>query len=119
MNHTKPSRKSDIHAQQAGDETLLYSPTGGAVHVLNPTAYLLWERCDGQHSVADMVQELRDHFAVAQDHDLEGDVRHTVKTFVEKGLLVGSARFQGTSCQSDTFLTRSRGRPAPTGGTAC
>ena len=90
MDQPVPLRKPDIHAQQAGDETLLYSPNSGTVHVLNPTAHFIWERCDGQHSVADMVQELRDHFAVAHEHDLERDVQRTLRTFVEKGLLVGS-----------------------------
>ena len=87
MHTSNPTRKPDILLQEAGEETLLYSPEGRAVHVLNPTARLIWERCDGQHSIGDITQALREHFAVAPEHDVEGDVRRTLEVFAKKGLL--------------------------------
>jgi hypothetical protein len=86
--HTShPTRKPDILLQEAGEETLLYSPEGRAVHVLNPAARMIWERCDGQHSIGDIVQELRASFAVPPERDVERDVRRTLEVFVRKGLL--------------------------------
>ena len=91
MQASNPIRNSDILLQEAGEETLLYSPEGRAVHVLNPTARFVWDRCDGQHSIHDLAQALREQFAVAPEHDVEGDVRRTVRTFAEKGLLLEQA----------------------------
>ena len=91
MQASNPIRNSDILLQEAGEETLLYSPEGRAVHVLNPTARFVWDRCDGQHSVGDLAQALREQFSVAPVHDLEGDVRRTLETFAEKRLLLEQA----------------------------
>ena len=91
MQASNPIHNSDILLQEAGEETLLYSPEGRAVHVLNPTARFVWDRCDGQHSVGDLAQALREQFGVAPVHDVEGDVRRTLGTFAEKGLLLEQA----------------------------
>jgi len=45
----KPLRKSDILVQELGEQTVLYRTKGKAIHVLNPTARLIWGLCDGQH----------------------------------------------------------------------
>jgi len=87
MHSSHPTRKPDILLQEAGEETLLYSPEGRAVHVLNPTARTIWERCDGQHSPDDIARELRASYAVPPEHDVGGDVRRTLEVFVKKGLL--------------------------------
>ena len=87
MHASNPIRNPDILRQEACKETLLYSPAGRAVHVLNPTARTIWEQCDGQHSIGDIAQALREQFATAPEHDLEGDVRRTLQAFAEKGLL--------------------------------
>jgi hypothetical protein len=87
MEASNPIRHPDILLQEAGEETLLYSPEGRAVHVLNLTARAIWERCDGQHSIGDIVQELRASYAVPPEYDVEGDVRRTLEVFAEKGLL--------------------------------
>ena len=91
MHTSNPIRNPDILLQEAGEETLLYSHEGRAAHVLNPTARFVWDRCDGQHSTGDITQALREQFAVAPEHDVEGDVRRTLETFAEKGLLLESA----------------------------
>jgi hypothetical protein len=87
MHASNPIRKPDILLQEAGEETLLYSPEGRAVHVLNPTARMIWERCDGQHSADDIARELRASFAVPPEHDVGADVQRTLEVFAEKGLL--------------------------------
>jgi len=87
MNVAKPLRKPGLVAQETGEETLLYSTEGRAVHVLNPTARFIWERCDGAHTVADIGQAVRTSFAVAPEHDVEEDVQRTLSVFAEKELL--------------------------------
>ena len=74
MNTTKPVRTPGIIAQDVGEETLLYSAEGEAIHVLNPTARRIWELCDGEHTTAELVQALRARFSIAGEYDVTGDV---------------------------------------------
>ncbi len=83
----KPNRKTDIMAKEIGSETLLYSAEQKSIHVLNPTARLIWEMCDGAHDVTDMVEELSSYFNVTDGQDLHGDIERTLAVFAEKGLL--------------------------------
>jgi hypothetical protein len=67
----------------AGGET----PAGGAIHALNPTARLIWNLCDGAHTLADIEAELRQAFDVPPERDLAADVRATLALFQSKHLL--------------------------------
>jgi hypothetical protein len=87
----KPVRKAGITAKGIGDETLLCSAKEEAVHVLNPTAKLIWELCDGEHTVADMEQAIRASFSVADEQDVSKDVQRTLDVFADKGLLRAAA----------------------------
>ena len=46
MTATNPVRKSGITVKDIGGEILLHSSDDKAIHVLNPTAQLIWELCD-------------------------------------------------------------------------
>ena len=54
----KPKVRNDITLQDLGDEIMLYDTDGEKVHVLNHTAGIIWNLCDGQHSIDQMQQEL-------------------------------------------------------------
>ena len=82
-----PAAKPGIVVEALGDETLLYSAEGKAIHVLNPTANLIWTLCDGSHTITDMEQAVRSTFAVPEAHDLIKDIRQTLDIFRGKGLL--------------------------------
>ncbi len=85
---TKPQRKPDIMANDLGEQMALYSVEGKAVHVLNPTAKLIWDLCDGEHSLEDIEAAIRSSFAVPEGHDVQAAVRRTVHELSEKGLLL-------------------------------
>jgi hypothetical protein len=87
MNTTKPVRRSGITVKDIGGEALLYSTEEEAIHILNPTAQLIWELCDGEHGLKDIEQAIRASFSVADEHDVTGDIRRTLEVFVGKGLL--------------------------------
>jgi hypothetical protein len=87
MHTTKPVRKPGITVKDIGGETLLYSADEEAIHILNPTAQLIWELCDGEHTVADMERAIRASFSVADEHDVLGDIRGTLELLASKGLL--------------------------------
>jgi hypothetical protein len=45
-------------------ETIIFDRDGGVIHQLNRTASYIWERCDGQSTLADMAQQLAEAFDV-------------------------------------------------------
>ncbi len=92
----RPRQLPGLLVEQAGPETLLYHAAaqpgadahqGGAIHALNPTARLIWDLCDGTHTVADIAAALRATFDVPTAADLQADIRGTLATFQSKGLL--------------------------------
>ena len=87
MSTTQPVRTPGIIVQDIGDETLLYSAEGKAIHVLNPSARRIWELCDGEHSTVDLVQALRARFSIGAEHDVTADIRRTLEDLAARGLL--------------------------------
>lgn len=80
-------RHPDVTVKELGNETLLYAPGGQAIHVLNATAYLIWQLCDGKHTLEEMEQALREAFAVPDSHDVRQDVEQTLAELARKGLI--------------------------------
>lgn len=87
MNVSRPVRTPGIIARDMGGETMLYGADEKAVHVLNETAKLIWDLCDGAHSLEDMQRVIRTHFAVPEQHDVIGDIQRILAIFANKGLL--------------------------------
>jgi hypothetical protein len=83
----KPNRNHGITLQDIGKEMILYRKEDKAIHVLNQTARVIWDLCDGLHSLDDIEQALRERFTIPDHHDVAGDVQRTLATFQEKGLL--------------------------------
>jgi hypothetical protein len=80
-------RNPDIYLKEMGDEAILYDDGMKALHVLNRTARLIWEHCDGYHSIPDIERILRTHFSIDNSVDLETDIRQTLDTLLSKGLV--------------------------------
>ncbi len=87
MSATKPTRREGVVLKDIGGEALLYGADERAIHILNPTARLIWELCDGEHTAEDMTQAIRDRFVVSEEQDVLADVQHTLATLVEKALI--------------------------------
>jgi hypothetical protein len=83
-----PNRSPGITMQDIGKEVILYRKEDQAVHVLNQTARVIWDLCDGLHTLVDMEQALRERFKIPDNHDVAGDVQRTLATFQAKGLLL-------------------------------
>ncbi len=83
----KPIRKPGIIVKDIGGEILLYSATEKAIHALNPTAQLIWELCDGEHTPEDMDHIIRAKFSVSDEHNVSTDIQQTLAAFADKGLL--------------------------------
>jgi hypothetical protein len=87
MQITKPVRSPEIIVKEVGSETLLYSNHAGAIHILNPTAKLIWQLCDGNHTLEDMKQKITSSFSVDAGYDIMKDIKQTLENFNEKQLL--------------------------------
>jgi hypothetical protein len=83
----KPQRVPGFVINEVGVETLLYNQENEAIHVLNMTAWVIWDHCDGCHTIEEIERELRDRFHIREEHDVSGDIQRTLAIFQSKGLI--------------------------------
>jgi PqqD family protein of HPr-rel-A system len=84
----RPALRADIEIRELDDsETVLYDPQSDAVHVLNRTAALIVNLCDGEHSTEEMATKLGEQFEVEAGVDLLADVEETLTSLKNHGLL--------------------------------
>ncbi len=82
----RPRRRNHLIARGLDGETLLYDPVARRTHRLNPAAAVLWQTCDGRHSVDQLAAELTRHFEVAFEVALR-DVRTALRQLEQENLL--------------------------------
>jgi Coenzyme PQQ synthesis protein D (PqqD) len=58
------ARQEDLVIEGLGEETLVYDMRNHKAHCLNRTAALVWERCDGRATVAEMTTVLEKELSV-------------------------------------------------------
>jgi len=83
-----PCRKSDIETKAIGSETLLCTTNGEEIHVLNATAALIWQLCDGLHNPQEMERSIREEFSVAAEMNVLADIENTLQILRSKNLLL-------------------------------
>ena len=99
----KPVRREDVIYKQLNEaEAILYDLETGCLHVLNSTAMLIWEACDGVHTPEDMVAVIKERYARTDNRDIVKDVRVTLDTFAAQGLL---QRGDQSAATGDTLPT--------------
>lgn len=64
------ARKENLVIEELPGEVLVYDLNLHKAHCLNQTAALVWERCDGQTSVKQMVEILRTEFSLRIDEQM-------------------------------------------------
>jgi hypothetical protein len=84
MEQERPKRAEGFRVEQIDDEILLFHPTDRKVLSVNPTASVVWQLCDGERTVAEMVDLLMDAYPEASS-SIEKDVRSIVAEFAEHG----------------------------------
>ena len=87
MARVGPVKRGSVLRRDMGDETVLYDSKTGAVHALNPTASLVWDLCDGEHSLEAMEEILRGQFSVSESETITEDIRKVIDRFTNEGLL--------------------------------
>ncbi|MBI2471522.1 MAG: PqqD family protein [Planctomycetes bacterium] len=83
----KPLRKQGFFMQNAGCEAILHNSGKKVIHVLNPTAKLVWKLCDGNHTPEDIEKAIRTNFSITDKHDVSGDILKILEAFYSKGIL--------------------------------
>ena len=52
---SRPTRHEGLWLRESGDETVLLDKDHDRMHVLNETALALWQLCDGETTVEEMI----------------------------------------------------------------
>ena len=81
-----PQRASHVADRLVDGELALYDPATQRLHVLNPTAGLIWRLCDGQHDQDDLVAALVRRYPESCAR-IEADVARLIGHFEAEGLL--------------------------------
>lgn len=87
MDKGKPCVNNNVICKTLGSEEVLYNPSTDAVHVLNQTSALIWELCDGRHTLADIERAIRNKFSVPKNADVLGDIKRMLDAFQKQDLL--------------------------------
>lgn len=82
----KPLRRSGLFLRQSGKENAVYNRRTGNVHLLNETAWAIWDLCDGATSLDEMIEAICEISSLHRDVVTE-DVERIVSEFVEAGLV--------------------------------
>lgn len=83
---SKPKRELDYQLEKIDNELLLYHPGKTQIMYCNETASLIWQLCDGQRSVDEIIALLAEAFPEAIDV-IAGDVQATLQQFAEHGAI--------------------------------
>ena len=80
----KPLRKNGFHVEQLDDAYLLYHPGGDQIVQMNPTAYVIWQLCDGQRTVDELVEVLQQAYPDAVN-EIATDVPEMLQQWAKDG----------------------------------
>lgn len=83
----RPARRPDVWLRQAEGENVVFDPKTGAVHILNATALAIWELCDGDTRVGEMVEAICGLSGLPRDV-VQEDVERILKEFEQAGIVV-------------------------------
>lgn len=82
-----PIKNEGVLSQQINNETLLYNPSKGNVHVLNTTAAFVWELCDGLHTIEDMINHLNENYQFPEGSNVIQDLTEIINKFSEMEII--------------------------------
>ncbi len=81
-----PTRHGQAWVRRGSDDTAVFVPETGTLHVLNPSALAIWELCDG----ATTGQEMAEAVAELTDLNIEAasaDVTTALDELCQRGLI--------------------------------
>ena len=105
-----PSRSPRVESVELDGQAVLYLESSNAMHVLNPTATVVWFCLDGNGTVSEIARDISDAFG-ADPETVKADVLRVVREFADDGLLSGFEVPPKEDGLSDAAPARSPGRP--------
>ncbi|HNQ24674.1 MAG TPA: HPr-rel-A system PqqD family peptide chaperone [Phycisphaerae bacterium] len=81
-----PRRRTDVRVQELDGEALVYDATTADTHLLNATAYAIWQVCDGRRDTGAIATHLSATYDVSAE-DAGEHVRRILEEFDERCLL--------------------------------
>ena len=52
----RPQRKGDLWVRQEGEQTAVFDPETDRLHMLNASALAIWQACDGETTVEEIIE---------------------------------------------------------------
>ncbi|MBU1627467.1 PqqD family protein [bacterium] len=84
----KPKVKGDIIVKNIDEEKVLFNPLNSRIHILNKTAFPIWQLADGTNTIDDIIRELTSMFEKPDaNYNVEEDVLNLLTEFKNQGLL--------------------------------
>lgn len=81
------ARKQDLITQVLGGEIVVFDKSQDKAHVLNPTAAIVWQHCDGKRTVSEVAQIVAQQTGTPAQDDM---VWYALARLHDQGLLEGS-----------------------------
>jgi hypothetical protein len=82
----RPKKREDLLLKEVEEELILYDPRSGESFLLNGTAAVVFQLCDGQTPVSSIAREIVSVLSAPSETVL-ADVQRVVKELAEKGLV--------------------------------
>ncbi len=86
MSANNAVRAGDATWRRIGDEIVVIKGDGKSAHVLNKTAALVWEKCDGKRGVDEIATDLCEGFNVSPE-EARSDVREIIAKLTQIGII--------------------------------
>ena len=84
-------RNAVIEEAPLQGELMLFDPATSKFYVLNRTMTFVWRRCDGEHTVKGMLDEMDVEFAGVEKAAAEADLQRALEELTGLGLVVDGA----------------------------
>ncbi len=81
-----PKPVEGFHVEALDGETVLLHPTRNIIIYSNQTGTLIWQLCDGQRTVDDIVEILSAAYPESKD-EIVADVSQTIQMLISRGAL--------------------------------
>jgi Coenzyme PQQ synthesis protein D (PqqD) len=86
MDVRPPTPSNDVSLQRVGQEAILHDRRNGRAHVINESAAQIWELCDGQNTLDQIVSAFAAAYALPAA-DVQADVQYILAKFHELRVL--------------------------------
>jgi len=86
LEHKIPAINQDYRVEKFENEIILYTISGTKVIALNETAYMVYQLCNGELTVGEMVKMLSDAYP-GQEEAIRADTISAVETMRDNGVI--------------------------------